>query len=208
MKIWYWVKEGLQITITVFAAALVYSGLMATSLTEGGSDLLSTGGLYLAIMGVIMALMCNLSLYQLHVPLTLGFGASRKSVAVGLHIFRLVLMVPVLIAVWLVFTAMDDGFVVAPWFLTTLAAAAFFICNGLGSLMGILSPKLGKGAITAMSVALMLLALLLVGLMVLFTILFADINTWLVWVIWGASALVYAVCSIAEYRAIRRFCVK
>lgn len=210
MKHLFWVKEGLRITAATFAGAAVYTLLMRlqSSGDEIFADYLDMGLIYLTVMGAIMALIFSLGLHQILIPLTISFGAERREVIAGIQLYRLTVVLPVLLVSG-VLAAVTS--VVEPgdlWIFLVLEISAFLFFNALGGLMGTLTGKLSTGLITGISIALVLIGVILMGLVVVLGVVYLELSQWIIWIIFSICALTYAICSIFEWRAIRRCCVR
>lgn len=208
MKKLFWAKEGLRITLAIFAATAVYTFLMGSMDQKAGKELLTIACMYLAVMSAAIALATGIGIYQTLIPLTLGFNAPRRSVIAGIQIYRLMTLIPV-VAVCTILAAVGERFfMTVTWTYPVLVTAALLFCNALGGVMGILSTKFGKGIQIALAVVLSILCFAIMMVAVIVGLEFATQFHWIIWIILGIGSAVYAVCTLFEVRTIRRFCVR
>lgn len=208
MRRLFWAKEGVKFAGTVVAASGIYAFLMAAmngpvnTLQEN----INLGVLYLAMFGSIMSQMFNIAAYQTVVPLALSFGGTRKEVVLGIHIYRLAIILPLVIVVAVVTMLTTSAMRYQLLVIVVLMVAAFLFFSGLGATIGSLQSKLGKTALSVISAVSVLGGMVLFGLCVF--LLYAVFEKGILWFSLGFGALVYTVCSVFEYRAIKSYCVK
>lgn len=209
MRLRYWVQEALKITGVIMTAALVYTLLMmAQDTEETWQDYLEMGAIYLCLFGAVMCMSFGTSIYQVHVPLAISFGSTRKEALLGMQCYRLVIASIILAAVELLLFMTGDTAQPLMWAVVPLESAAFLVFNGLGAILGGLSTKLGRGALVAVSIVVMLLGVGGVIAVILIIALKYSLQRNVVWIVLGIGTLVYALSMIFEVRTIKKFSVK
>ena len=211
MRRLFWVKEGLQYVAAVLGASFLYSlFMMIAGSKKDWIDTLTMATMYLVVFSAVMALGFNMTMYQTILPLTVSFGCGRKEALAGLQIYRLTVLIPLagITAVLAVPTASDIG--TQAWIIVVLEIAAYLFCTGIGGWIGSLSGKLSKTATGVLSVAAMLVFIVILGWGIVGFFVMEEWNVlgWVAWIILGVAAALYGLCSIAEARAVKGFCVR
>ena len=92
MRLRYWAQEALKFTGIIMAAALFYTFLMMVQDTrETWNEYLEMGALYLGMFGACMCMILGTSIYQVHAPLAISLGSTRKEVLLGIQCYRFVI---------------------------------------------------------------------------------------------------------------------
>ena len=209
MRLRYWAKEALKITGVIMAAALGYTLLMmAQDSRETWEDYLVMGAVYLGMFGAFICMTLGTSIYQVHVPLAISFGSTRKEALLGIQCYRLVIASIILAVAELLFFMTGDTARSMAWAVVPLGAAAFLVFNSIGAILGGLSTKLGKGALIAGSIIVMLLCVGGIGSVILIIGLKYSLQKSVVWIVLGIGSLVYALSMVFEVKSIKKFSVK
>lgn len=209
MRLRYWAQEALKITGIMMASALIYTFMMiAQDLRETWNEYLELGAIYLGIFGACMCMILSTSIYQVHAPLVISLGSTRREVLFGIQCYRFIIA-SILLAVeapLLMLTGETAQSLV--WTILPLGVAAFLVFSGIGAVLGCLSTKLGRGALIAVSILTMLLCVGGVGAAVLIIALKYSLQGNAVWIVLGIGALVYTLSMIFEVQTIKKFSVK
>ena len=210
MRRLYWAKEGMKFIGTVLGASFLYSLFMTIMDGDGTLEkLVVTGTTYLAMFGSVMAMVFNMTAYQTFLPLTLSFGCTRREAIVGMQVYRLTVLV-VLAGVSAVLTSLDAFTMsTAPRIIIALEISAYLFFSSLGGVSGALSTKLSKVMLGIVSAAAVLVGLGLVcGVAVYLVTQSMELPGGVGWILLALAVLIYGLCSIAEARTIKRFCVR
>lgn len=211
MRRLFWVKEGLQYVVSVLGSSFLYSLLMMiTGSEKEWIDTLTMATMYLVMFSAVMALVFNMTLYQSVLPLAISFGCGRKEALAGLQIYRLTVLIPLagITAMLAAMTASDIG--TQAWIIVVLEIAAYLLCTGIGGWIGSCSGKLSKTVMGILYVAAMLILIVILGGGIVVFLVIEELNVlgWAAWLVLGAAAAIYGLCSIAEIRAVKCFCVR
>lgn len=211
MRRLFWVKEGLQYVVAVLGSSFLYSlFMMIAGSAKGWIDTLTMATMYLVMFSAVMALVFNMTLYQSILPLAISFGCGRKEALAGLQIYRLTVLIPLagITAVLAVPTASDIG--TQAWIIVVLEIAAYLFCTSIGGLIGPLSGKLSKTVMGVLYIVAMLVFIVMIagGIIVFFMMEELNVLGWVAWLVLGVAAALYGLCSIAEIRGIKHFCVR
>lgn len=206
MRLRYWIKEALKLSALAILATLFYTAMMAWMNEENNwKSSLNMGAIYLTMFGGFMGMMQGIAVYQVHVPLAISFGATRKEVLWGIHCYRLVITV-LLLAVAGVMCALAEELWI--WGALLAGICLFLVFNGMGAILGSFSNRLGKTAVILTMIGALLLlagavAVVVIGqnLLQMHGVLFSAL-------LLGLSILVYALCMGHEVKAIRKFSVR
>ena len=209
MRLRYWAQEALKFTGIIMAAALFYTFLMMVQDTrETWNEYLEMGALYLGMFGACMCMILGTSIYQVHAPLAISLGSTRKEVLLGIQCYRFVIASILLAVAALLLMLTGETAQSLVWTVLPLGAAAFLAFHGIGAVLGCLSTKLGRGALIAVSIVAMLLCVGGIGAVVLIISLKYFLQGNVVWIVLGIGALVYALSMIYEFKTIKKFSVK
>lgn len=209
MRLRYWAQEALKITGIIMAAALVYTFLMIVQDTrETWNEYLEMGAIYIGMFGACMCMILSTSIYQVHAPLAISLGSTRKEVLFGIQCYRFVIASILLAVAALLLMLTGETAQSLVWTILPLGVAAFMVFNGIGAVLGCLSTKLGRGALIAVSILVMLLCVGGVGAAVLIIALKYSLQGNVVWIVLGIGTLVYALSMIFEVQTIKKFSVK
>ena len=209
MRLRYWAQEALKFTGIIMAAAFVYTLLMMVQDTrETCNEYLEMGALYLGMFGACMCMILGTSIYQVHAPLAISLGSTRKEVLFGIQCYRFVIASILLAVAALLLMLTGETAQSLVWTILPLGVATFMVFNGIGAVLGCLSTKLGRGALIAVSILTMLLCVGGLGAAVLIIALKYSLQGNVVWIVLGIGTLVYALSMIFEAQTIKKFSVK
>lgn len=205
MRRFHWIKEGLVQTAVILGAAAVYTLFlfMTGDSSKSLHDYFEMATIYLVGMAVIMPAIFNIYTYAQTVPLTLSFGVTRKEVWLGLQLYRIAMLLPVVGAIVLLFVLGSRVDILASLVLT-LAGGLYF--SGIGGFSGALTVKLGRG--TLLMIALVwIVSLALAAVLVVIPVVNEKVDI-LIYILPPVGALVYTMCTCFEKKAIKALCVK
>ena len=205
MRRFHWIKEGLVQTAAILGAAAVYTLFlfMTGDSSKSLHDYFEMATIYLVGMAVIMPAIFNIYTYAQTVPLTLSFGVTRKEVWLGLQLYRIAMLLPVVGAIVLLFVLGSRVDILASLVLT-LAGGLYF--SGIGGFSGALTVKLGRG--TLLMIALVwIVSLALAAVLVVIPVVNEKVDI-LIYILPPVGALVYTMCTCFEKKAIKALCVK
>ncbi len=209
MRLRYWVQEALKFTGIIMAAAFVYTLLMMVQDTrETWNEYLEMGAIYLGMFGSCMCMILGTSAYQVHAPLAISLGSTRKEVLFGIQCYRFVIASILLAVAALLLMLTGETAQSLVWTILPLGVAAFLVFNSIGAVLGCLSTKLGRGALIAVSIVMMLLCVGGAGATILIIALKYSLRGNIVWVVLCIGTLVYAMSMIFEVQTIKKFSVK
>ena len=209
MRLRYWAQEAIKFTGIIMAAAFVYTLLMMVQDTrETWNEYLEMGALYLGMFGACMCMILGTSIYQVHAPLAISLGSTRKEVLLGIQCYRFVIASILLAVAALLLMLTGETAHSLVWTIIPLGVAVFLVFNSIGAVLGCLSTKLGRGALIAVSIVMMLLCVGGVGAAVLIIALKYSLQGNVVWIVLGIGALVYTLSMIFEGQTIKKFSVK
>ena len=205
MRRFHWIKEGLVQAAVILSAAAVYTLFlfMTGDSTKSLHDYFEMATIYLVGMAVIMPAIFNIYTYTQTVPLTLSFGVTRKEVWLGLQLYRIAMLLPVVGAIVLLFVLGSRVDILASLVLT-LAGGLYF--SGIGGFSGALTVKLGRG--TLLMIALVwIVSLALAAVLVVIPVVNKKVDI-LIYILPLVGTLVYTLCTCFEKKAIKALCVK
>jgi hypothetical protein len=178
---------------------------MMDDFQQGFQGYLEMAVWYLVAMAVIMPMIFHMIIYGTTVPLALSLGATRKEVWMGLQLYRLAMLLPVLGGVVLVAVL---GAAVDFWLVFVLLLAGYLFFGGIGGVLGVLSTKLSRGALLAVIFAISTGGLSVAAGAALLTVLAWEMVPALIFILPVVGLLVYVACTCYERKAIRAICVK
>ena len=205
MRRFHWIKEGLVQAAVILSAAAVYTLFlfMTGDSTKSLHDYFEMATIYLVGMAVIMPAIFNIYTYTQTVPLTLSFGVTRKEVWLGLKLYRIAMLLPVMGANVLLFVLGSRVDILVSLVLT-LAGGLYF--SGIGGFSGALTVKLGRG--TLLMIALVwIVSLALAAVLVVIPVVNKKVDI-LIYILPLVGTLVYTLCTCFEKKAIKALCVK
>ena len=208
MRLRYWIKEALKLTGILIIASFAYTLLMMIGLDAADTwrYYLNMGAMYLAMFGAFMSMVLGASIYQVFVPLAISFGSTRKEVFWGLQCYRFVITFLVLLVAGILCAVAKE---ISVWIALPFGICAFLAFHGMGAIIGGLSRKLGKIALSLLMLAMMLLIIGGIAAVVLMIHLGIEMRGDIVALLMpGIGVLVYALCMIYEVKTIRKFSVK
>lgn len=206
MRLRYWIKTGLRNGVTLLGGCVMFSLMMLLQRgADGLADILRIGVGFLIAFGGGMSMVLNMLAYKLYLPVALSFGSSRREAFVGLQFLRLLpgAIIMAAAALAMVPAEMDVRAVVPA------GLGAILLLDAVGSGVGMVSVKFGKGFIVVCSAVIgMLAGLCGVGGGFVFLLSPELISGSLPWVILAVGAAAYAVSMIPEYRIVYQLNVK
>ena len=192
-----------------FGCGAIYTFLMIVQDTrETWNEYLEMGALYIGMFGACMCMILGTSIYQVHAPLAISLGSTRKEVLLGIQCYRFVIASILLAVAALLLMLTGETAHSLVWTIIPLGVAVFLVFNSIGAILGGLSTKLGRGALIAVSIVMMLLCVGGVGAAVLIIALKYSLQGNVVWIVLGIGILVYALSMIFEVQTITKFSVK
>lgn len=208
MRLKFWIKEGLKNTAIILGACVLYTVLLdVQDAAEDLSGFFNIGAVYLLLFGSMFSMVLNTTAYQTYIPLSLGFGSTRKEVLLGLQCYRMIPTV-ILLPITVILFALSDASSFEPWILFTAGLGLFLVFHGLGILMGVLFNRFGKTGLIAFSV---IICIIIIGFFIgVITALDIEITfpEGMPWIVLGTGALFYGLMMLAEVRTVKKFNVK
>lgn len=209
MRIRYWLREGLKITFIVLVACLVYTVLMALQDDDlTGKELFALAGTFTILFGALFSMVFCTTLYNLHFPLVLSFGSTRKEVLLGLHCYRIIYTSVFVIMTAILFHLAGADKSVSTGTMVLFSTGAILFCHAAGSLLGVIYVRYGKlamGIAIAVGIAAFIAAVIGIVLAVRSGFTPPDNIDRIIPVI---GVLAYALVSIPEVKTIQRYNVK
>lgn len=206
MRLRYWIKEALKFIgiIMIGMLAVVVMQVQTQDVGETWKDQLGKAVFSVIPLGAFLCMIFGVTVYQLHIPLAICFGSTRKEVFLGMQCYRLVIACAVLaVAVLLLFVCGD-----MKWEIVPLGAAAFLVFNGLSAIFGGLSTRMGRVALMVVQIAGYFLCVAVIILTALIIVHQGLLQGGLVWIVLGFGILVYCLCMIYEFKTIKKFSVR
>ncbi len=209
MRRLYWVKEGMKVVAILFCATALYSLLMALLNTEYSllEEAMRQGAIYFVILGIMMALLNNMSIHQTIIPLSLSFGGTRKEAISGVQLYRLTVLIFLLIGAFVMFGLMLPDISILFGAIPIMLGAYLFFA-GLGGLLGTFVSKINKGVLGVIVVFATLLIIFILIFAILGLEIGLEISDYIPLLIFIPGAAVYGICSIFEVRSIQRHYVR
>lgn len=206
MRRFYWFKEGLIHAAVILVAAAVYTLclLMADDSQRSLQDYFEMATIYLVGMTVIMPAIFNISTYIQTVPLTLSLGATRKEVWVGIQLYRMAMLLPVVAVIALLFVLGSHVDILVSLALT-LAGGLYF--SGIGGLSGALTVKLGRNTLLVAIALIWIVSLAVAALLVVIPVANEQTDA-LIYILPSVGMLVYVLCTCFEKKSMAALCVK
>lgn len=207
MRRFYWIKQGLTYGAIVLAASVFYPVYIATmdGFQRSLPEYLELTSIYLAAMTVIMPAVLGLIIYGTTVPLALSLGATRKEAWVGLQLYRLAMLLPVLgeLTLFAVFETTIDF-----WLIVVMLLSGYLLSGGIGGIMGILTPKVSGASRIAVVCVIFIAGLSVAVAAVVFAVVVWEWMPALIVILPLLAALVYTLCTCCERKVILALYVK
>lgn len=210
MRLGYWFREGLKIAAVLIVGSMVFALLMFLQ-TAGDelSDYVLMGALFLLVFGAFMGLALGSSIYLLHVPLAIGFGATRKETMIGVQCFRAVNMIPCIAISALLLWALNSGDSGIPLgVLLPVAVGLYLLYNGFGAVLGVVSLRVGRVVQTVLGLALVVVPLAAFACAAYQVGKAFGSMPALPWIVLAVGAAVYGLAMIPETRTLKKYTVK
>ena len=207
MRRFYWIRQGVGHGAVLLVASMLYCVFMATADDFGRSfqEYLKLASMYLTGMAVFMPVIFNMGSYAVTLPLTLSLGATRKEGWIGLQLYRLAMILPVMgsLALIAVLRATSDF-----WLFFVILLSGYLVFSGIGGLMGILTTKLSRGSLVAAVAAISIGAVAVTVVVGVVIAVVSKVVPALIAIAPFLAALVYAFCTCHERKAILALYVK
>ena len=205
MRRFHWIKEGLVQAAVILSAAAVYTLFlfMTGDSTKSLHDYFEMATFNLVGMAEIMPAIFNIYTYTQTVPLTLSFGVTRKEVWLGLQLYRIAMLLPVMGANVLLFVLGSRVDILVSLVLT-LAGGLYF--SGIGGFSCALTVKLGRGPLLMIALV-WIVSLALAAVLVVIPVVNKKVDI-LIYILPLVGTLVYTLCTCFEKKAIKALCVK
>lgn len=216
MRLRYWIKSALNITLGTLIGSMGYAVMMAWQLDDFGvQECLCAAALFAVGFGGFFTLLMNITVYAGMLPVCLSFGSTRKEALLGLQLYRLIpaAICSVLAAVVLAFVKGKHD--VPPAMVFCAGMALFMILGAWGSVAGMLQTKYGNKA-GAAAVLLGFFILMLVVVMIVMAVLASTEEQFKALLfspfLYGGLLLVgiavHCLCLLLERRTINQYSVK
>lgn len=206
MKLGYWLREGLKAAALLLVGSTLFVLMML--LQRGGdelSDYVLMGAIFLLVFGAFMGMALGSSVYLLHVPLTIGLGATRRETLAGVQCFRAAVMIPcIAIAAPLLVLFVH----IPPGVLLPAAVGVYLMYNGFGALLGRLSLRVRRGAVVAIMLALLFIPLAALVCAAYYIGKAFGSMTALPWIILAVGGAGYGLAMIPETGTLKKYAVK
>lgn len=207
MHRFYWIKQGLTYGAILLAASGLYPVYIATmdGFQRSLPEYLELTSMYLAAMTVIMPPVLGLIIYGTTIPLALSLGATRKEAWVGLQLYRLAMLLPVLgeITLFAVFETTIDF-----WLILVMLLSGYIFSGGLGGILGILTPKVSGASRIVVVCVIFIAGLSLAVAAVVFAVVIWEWVPALILFLPLTAALLYTLFTCCERKAIMALYVK
>lgn len=208
MRRFYWIKQGLLHSAAILGATVLYSVYIFVLESSHRYDVqrylgMATG--YLAVLTAVLPTIFSQMLHASTIPLTLSLGATRKETWVGLQLYRLAILLPVLGGMALFFI-LGSGVDIQLTLILMLSGYLYF--NGVGCILGILSTKLSRGALAITTALISVGSLALAAVPVILTLLAREYAVVLIYILPAFGILIYGICTHFERKTIKTTCVK
>lgn len=210
MRLKDWLATGLQYAGAVMLGSVVYGVMMSTSgvVNEG----LTMTAMYMLLFGAGMGMVFNMSVYKVGLPVAIGFGSTRKEAFVGMQCYRLVYTAVLLVTATALYLLAGERGLVELADYAPIGVGVMLILHTLGSVMGMISVRFGKGVVVALSI---LSGLIIAGVIAVTMIVFAlfaeNISSsggFGIWIFPAVSLVMYGLVAIPEYKSIYKYNVK
>ena len=206
MRLKDWFKSGLQYAAIIIFASAIYGVLMEpTNLTE----MVSMAAMYMLLFGGAMSLLFSISVYKVMLPVSLGFGSTRREAFVGIQCYRVVYMVLVSAAAVGLYLLGGKMGLTELKVLAPIGIGLMPLMTAVGAVIGMVGSRFGKGVMAAMTVIGSLIAVaIMLATLILCDVFEEQIGSFGLWMMPVAGLLVYGLVSIFEYKSVKKYSVK
>lgn len=206
MRLKDWIKTALQYSAIVVGASFLYGVLMEPT---DFKMMLTMTGTYMLMFGAAMSMLFGLTVYKALLPVSLGFGSTRKEAFVGMQCFRLIycaIVIGVSLPVFLLSgeVGMTELKTMAP-----VCVGLMPLLSALGVVLGVVGNRFGKSTVAVISAIGALLVLgIVIGTLVLFAFLEDKIGVFGMWMFPVLGLVIYGLTCIWEHKKVMEYCVK
>lgn len=206
MRLKDWFKSGLQYAAIIIFASAIYGVLMEpTKLTE----MVSMAAMYMLLFGGAMSLLFSISVYKVMLPVSLGFGSTRREAFVGIQCYRVVYMALVSAAAVGLYLLGGKMGLTELKVLAPIGIGLMPLMTAVGAVIGMVGSRFGKGVMAAMTVIGSLIAVaIMLATLILRDVFEEQIGSFGLWMMPVAGLLVYGLVSIFEYKSVKKYSVK
>lgn len=206
MRLKDWFKSGLQYAAIIIFASAIYGVLMEpTNLDE----MVSMAAMYMLLFGGAMSLLFSISVYKVMLPVSLGFGSTRREAFVGIQCYRVVYMVLVSAAAVGLYLLGGKMGLTELKVLAPIGIGLMPLMTAVGAVIGMVGSRFGKGVMAAMTVIGSLIAVaIMLATLILCDVFEEQIGSFGLWMMPVAGLLVYGLVSIFEYKSVKKYSVK
>lgn len=206
MRLKDWVKTALQYSGIVVGASLLYGVLMEpTDLRM----MMNMTGTYMLMFGAAMTMLFGITVYKVMLPVSLGFGSTRKEAFVGMQCFRLIYCAIVTAVALLVFLLNGEIGMAEFKPLAPICIGLMPLFGALGAVLGIIGNRFGKSTMAVVSAVGALLVMgILFGTLMLFAFLEDKIGVLGMWMFPVLGLVIYGLTCIWEHKKVMKYCVK
>jgi hypothetical protein len=142
MRLKDWFKSGLQYAAIIIFASAIYGVLMEpTNLDE----MVSMAAMYMLLFGGAMSLLFSISVYKVMLPVSLGFGSTRREAFVGIQCYRGVYMVLVSAAAVGLYLLGGKMGLTELKVLAPIGIGLMPLMTAVGAVIGMVGSRFGKG---------------------------------------------------------------
>lgn len=206
MRLKDWVKTALQYSGIVVGASLLYGVLMEPTDLK---MMMNMTGTYMLMFGAAMTMLFGITVYKVMLPVSLGFGSTRKEAFVGMQCFRLIYCAIVTAVALLVFLLNGEIGMAEFKPLAPICIGLMPLLSALGVVLGIIGNRFGKSTMAVVSVVGALLVMgILFGTLMLFAFLEDKIGVLGMWMFPVLGLVIYGLTCIWEHKKVMKYCVK
>jgi hypothetical protein len=206
MRLKDWVKTALQYSAIVVGASLLYGVLMEPTDLK---MMMNMTGTYMMMFGAAMTMLFGITVYKVMLPVSLGFGSTRKEAFVGMQCFRLIYCAIVTAVALLVFLLNGEIGMAEFKPLAPICIGLMPLFGALGAVLGIIGNRFGKSTMAVVSAVGALLVMgILFGTLMLFAFLEDKIGVLGMWMFPVLGLVIYGLTCIWEHKKVMKYCVK
>lgn len=206
MRLKDWVKTALQYSGIVVGASLLYGVLMEPTDLK---MMMNMTGTYMLMFGAAMTMLFGITVYKVMLPVSLGFGSTRKEAFVGMQCFRLIYCAIVTAVALLVFLLNGEMGMAEFKPLAPICIGLMPLFGALGAVLGIIGNRFGKSTMAVVSAVGALLVMgILFGTLMLFAFLEDKIGVLGMWMFPVLGLVIYGLTCIWEHKKVMKYCVK
>ena len=206
MRLKDWVKTALQYSGIVVGASLLYGVLMEPTDLKMMMNMMGT---YMLMFGAAMTMLFGITVYKVMLPVSLGFGSTRKEAFVGMQCFRLIYCAIVTAVALLVFLLNGEIGMAEFKPLAPICIGLMPLFGALGAVLGIIGNRFGKSTMAVVSAVGALLVMgILFGTLMLFAFLEDKIGVLGMWMFPVLGLVIYGLTCIWEHKKVMKYCVK